>query len=251
MSKKFINIKHVKKFESTPVHLICKNTIFQFPITYSQRKKCEFVPFNIRTRTLLINKMSGGRITGSSVVAMTYNGGLIMGADTLGSYGSLAKYGNFSRLLKINDYTVLGISGDLADFQEIYIILNNLMINDRLFDDGVIKTPKEIHSYLTRLLYHKFLGYVDLRGLSYTDTTLCSGLGAHLARPILRRIQEEKKQLLVESDAYLAIDQCLKVLLYRDCRTINKFEIAVVNAKGVTISEPFLLDTNWDIAQQV
>ena len=39
----------------------------------------------------------------------------------------------------------------------------------------------------------------------------------------------------------------VQVLYYRDCRTINKIQVAVVTeATGVAVSEPFALETKWD-----
>lgn len=40
-----------------------------------------------------------------------------MAADTLISYGSLARYHNVDRVFKINEHTILGAGGDYADFQ--------------------------------------------------------------------------------------------------------------------------------------
>jgi 20S proteasome subunit beta 7 len=54
-------------------------------------------------------------VTGSSVAAFVFNGGVILAADVLGSYGSLAKYRNLPRIHQVNDRTVLALSGDLSD----------------------------------------------------------------------------------------------------------------------------------------
>ena len=56
-------------------------------------------------------------VTGSSVLGLKFDGGVMMAADTLGSYGSLARYRNCSRVLKVNSSTVLAAGGDYADFQ--------------------------------------------------------------------------------------------------------------------------------------
>ena len=53
----------------------------------------------------------------SSVLAMKYDGGVVIAADTLGSYGSLARFTEIERVLKVNETTVLGAGGDFADFQ--------------------------------------------------------------------------------------------------------------------------------------
>jgi len=57
--------------------------------------------------------------SGTSVLAIKYNGGVVFAADTLGSYGSLARYRNCERLLKVNESTMIGCMGDYADFQHL------------------------------------------------------------------------------------------------------------------------------------
>ena len=39
----------------------------------------------------------------------------------------------------------------------------------------------------------------------------------------------------------------MQVCYYRDKNSINKFQIAKVNADGIDICEPFALETNWDL----
>ena len=65
--------------------------------------------------------------TGTSVLGMKFNGGVVIAADTLGSYGSLARFKNLSRIMKINDSTVLGAGGDYADFQHLTSVLDQKM----------------------------------------------------------------------------------------------------------------------------
>lgn len=55
--------------------------------------------------------------TGTSVLALRFNGGVIVAADTLGSYGSMAMFRDCDRVMRVNDSTVLGGGGDYADFQ--------------------------------------------------------------------------------------------------------------------------------------
>lgn len=56
-------------------------------------------------------------MTTTSVLGIKFKDGVVLAADMLGSYGSLARFRNCSRLLNINQQTVLGSSGDFADFQ--------------------------------------------------------------------------------------------------------------------------------------
>jgi 20S proteasome subunit beta 7 len=44
----------------------------------------------------------------------------------------------------------------------------------------------------------------------------------------------------------------MRVLFYRDCRALNRIQIAKVDQEGdVLISEPYELDTQWDSASFV
>ena len=93
--------------------------------------------------------------TGSSVLAMKYDGGVIMAADTLGSYGSLARFTEISRVLKVNDTTVIAAGGDYADFQFLSDIIKQKQIDEECCDDGQVLKPRALHCWLTRVLYNR------------------------------------------------------------------------------------------------
>lgn len=72
----------------------------------------------------------------------------------------------------------------------------------------------------SRLAYTcSFLGVVDMLGSSFTDNTVATGFGLHLAQPILRKEWTES-MTVVEGKKLL--EECMKVLYYRDGRTINR-----------------------------
>lgn len=62
--------------------------------------------------------------TGTSVVGITFKDGVMIASDTLASYGSLARYRNIDRIMKVNDNIILGAGGDYADFQHIKNIIH-------------------------------------------------------------------------------------------------------------------------------
>lgn len=66
-------------------------------------------------------------VTGTSVLGVKFTGGVIIAADMLGSYGSLARFRKISRLMKVNDTTVLGASGDYADYQYMKQIIEQMV----------------------------------------------------------------------------------------------------------------------------
>lgn len=65
--------------------------------------------------------------TVGSVLGLVYDGGIMISADMVGSYGSLARYRDCPRLMKINDGVALGAAGDYADFQYLRDIIEQKM----------------------------------------------------------------------------------------------------------------------------
>ena len=64
-------------------------------------------------------------VTGTSVLGIVFNGGVMIAADMLGSYGSMAMMRNMPRVFKVNNSTIIGASGDLADFQFLHQIIQD------------------------------------------------------------------------------------------------------------------------------
>ena len=49
-----------------------------------------------------------------------------------------------------------------------------------------------------------------------------------------------------EGEARALLEDCMKVLFYRDCRAASRIQLAKVSSEGVLISEPYELETSWD-----
>lgn len=203
-------------------------------------------------------------VTGTSVIGVKYDGGVMMVADTLGSYGSLARFKDLRRIIGVGESTLVGAGGEYSDFQEIGDMLNKLVIRDKCANDGSAIKASEIHSYLTRVMYQRrnkgnplynsiivggfkggegFLGTVDSIGTSYTEDFIATGYGGHLGTPILR---DEWRADMTEAEARELLSKCMRVLYYRDCRAINKMTFSKVTAEGPVVMEPESLDTKWD-----
>ena len=69
---------------------------------------------------------------------------------------------------------------------------------------------------------HSFLAYVDLLGTTFSAPTLATGYGAHLAQPLMRKAVEGREGLISRQEAEELADRCMRVLFYRDARSINK-----------------------------
>lgn len=68
-----------------------------------------------------------------------------------------------------------------------------------------------------------FLAYVDLLGTTYEDNTIATGYGAYIALPLLREVVDKKGvENITEEDARKILMESMKVLFYRDARSLNK-----------------------------
>merc|ERR1711998_174124 len=117
-------------------------------------------------------------------------------------------------------------------------------------DDGGEMSPSQIHSYLSRVMYNRrtkvnplynqlviggydakkktgYLGAVDMYGSTFKENIVATGYGMYMALPLLRKSHSPDME---EKDARALLEKCMTVLFYRDCRTINKYNIAKVTA---------------------
>lgn len=204
-------------------------------------------------------------VTGTTVLGIKYAGGVMLAADTLASYGSLARYKDVRRLQTVNANTLIGASGEMSDFQSLQEMLVKMNQEDINQDDGYSRSPVEYFNYLRAIMYQRrnkmnplwnqlliagytdkpFLGYVDLIGTAYEEDFIATGFGAYLAMPLIR---ERWSADMDEGEARALLEDCLRVLYYRDCRASSRIQIAKATAEGVLISEPFELTTDWETA---
>jgi 20S proteasome subunit beta 7 len=133
-----------------------------------------------------------------------------------------------------------------------------------------------LHKYLSKLLYsrrnnfdplwnqilvagldssdHPFLASVDMRGTAFTSPSLATGFGAALAQPIMRRYAEteEAAAQLSREEAVKIVKECMKVLFYRDARSLDRYSLAVVTKQGVEISENEQVEQqSWAFAERI
>lgn len=205
-------------------------------------------------------------VTGGSVVALKYAGGVMVGADTLASYGSLARYEDVTRMAPVgtaND-TLVAAGGDYSDYQYIIKIIEAKSVQDFALDDGATLPPSALHNWLTRVMYQRrskmdplwnsvvvagfrdgksYLGASDMYGSQYEENFAASGLGRHLAIPMLRKQWRED---MGEAEARKLLEDCMRVLFYRDTRASANITVGKVDATGCSVSEPFMLETYWE-----
>ncbi|KXL48787.1 MAG: hypothetical protein FE78DRAFT_141282 [Acidomyces sp. 'richmondensis'] len=217
-------------------------------------------------------------VTGTSVLSIRYKDGVVIAADNLASYGSLARFTDVRRLKKFNRKAVVGFGGDVSDMQYLDRLLQSLNTEENYADDGGagLMTAKNLHTYLSKVMYKRrsefnplwnailvagldetdrpFAAYVDLLGTTFSAPTLATGFGAHLAQPILRRLVPDEKasEELTREAAVEAVRECMKVLFYRDARSMDRYSIAVIDKSGVDIREDEKLEEqSWAFADRI
>lgn len=192
------------------------------------------------------------------------------------SYGSLARFSDVKRLRTFADTSVVGFGGDVSDMQ----YLDRLLISLDTEESYSTSSPSgeashtlnahNLHTFLAKVFYKRrsdfnplwnqvlvagldgdgkpFLASADLLGTTFSAPSLATGFGAHLAQPLLRKVapSEEAAAALSKEEAVDAIKESLKVLFYRDARSMDKYSIAVVTKDGITLKEDEKLENqSW------
>ncbi|GAV08711.1 hypothetical protein RvY_18368 [Ramazzottius varieornatus] len=215
----------------------------------------------------------GPSVSGTAVIGVAFKDGIVLAADTVGSYGTLCKIRTVPRLLKVNKNTVLAMSGDYADFQFIEQHIGKQSIRDFNSDDGYEWSPKSLHSWLTRVLYNArskidplwnsyvvggyetetnrpYLGGLTMLGISYTSPYVATGFGRFIAQPFLAD-QVEKNPELDEKTARVAAIHALRLLYYRNRESSNKYQLAVVTKDNAVVEPVKEFETAWDTALMI
>ncbi|KAF2015937.1 proteasome component PRE4 [Aaosphaeria arxii CBS 175.79] len=217
-------------------------------------------------------------VTGTSVIAVKFKDGVVIAADNLASYGSLARFTDVKRLRKFNDQVVVGFGGDVSDMQYLDRLLNSLDIRQNYSggDAEDALNAKNLHTYLAKVMYKRrsdfnplwnhlliagldgdskpFLASADLLGTTFSSPTLATGFGAHLAQPILRRTipDEASVENVSQEEAVELVKESMKVLFYRDARSMDKYSIAVITKDGVELKESEKLENqSWAFAERI
>ncbi|KAJ5894405.1 proteasome subunit beta type-7 [Penicillium taxi] len=219
---------------------------------------------------------SSPAVTGTSVIGVKFNGGVVLATDNLASYGSLARFTDVKRLRVFGDKAVVGFGGDVSDMQHIDRLLESIDIRENYSNHGNMLNAKNLHTYLAKVFYKRrsdfnplwnhvlvagfdaegnpFLSSADLLGTTFSGPHLATGFGAHLAVPILRRLFPEEKPIeeITKEQAVAALKDCLKVLFYRDARSTDKYSIAVISQDGIELHEDEQIESqSWAFAERI
>jgi 20S proteasome subunit beta 7 len=149
-------------------------------------------------------------------------------------------------------------------------LLNSLDIEEAYSSSGHNLNAKNLHTYLSKVFYKRrsdfnplwnqvlvagldddkkpFLASADLLGTTFSAPSLATGFGAHLAQPLLRKVAPDEiaASKLSKEQALAAVKESMKVLFYRDARSLDKYSIAIVTAEGIDLKEDEKLENqSW------
>ena len=162
-------------------------------------------------------------------------------------------------------------------------LLLELDIDEQYGSEGHELDARQLHTYLSKVMYKRrtdinplwnailvagvegmkgvgagpkpFLASVDLLGTTFAAPTLATGYGAHLAQPLLRKLAEDEKDVpnITREQAVGAVKEALKVLFYRDARSLDRYSIAVVTMDGgIELKEDEKLENqSWAFADRI
>ena len=165
----------------------------------------------------------------------------------------------------------------MADMQYLDRLLLSLDIDENYSSLGHDLSARNLHTYLSKVMYKRrsdinplwnqvlvagmdsddqpFLSSVDLLGTTFSAPTLATGFGAHLAQPLLRKVVDDETNLksITREQAVNAVKECMKVLFYRDARSMDKYSIAVITKQsGVELKQDEQLEgQSWAFAEMI
>lgn len=208
-------------------------------------------------------------VYGTNAISFKFRDGIIMGVDTGATYGGVSM-GNMQRVFRITENCIAAFSGLLSDIQ----FLKKLLVDELESDDTRKMDPQGIHKMVQRILYSKrsqgrpmmvsvivcgvnhkknnvfettdgagrMIGVVNSKGNFWFDSSAALSFSSNFVLPILR---ERNLDDLSKEEAVALMEECFKVLCYKDCRSTNKIQIAIAGSDNVEIFDPYCIRTDW------
>ncbi|GFE55483.1 20S proteasome subunit beta 7 [Babesia ovis] len=208
-----------------------------------------------------------GYVTGSAVVGMKFDGGVLLAADTKYSYGRQNRSNNVQRIEALSKDAIFCTSGDAADHQYLTQLLQATVKSEMLDNNNDHASchlgAEELHNYLSRVFYARrskmnplwnsaivaghskgvsFVGYADMYGTQYKEDFVVTGMGKYFAIGPLR---EKHNVNMSREDARSLAIECMNLLFLRDCSAGDRIQIAYVTDRGVEFEEPIQLTAEW------
>lgn len=210
-------------------------------------------------------------ITAINAIAFKYKNGVIAALDTGTCYGT-TRFSNTQRIFKPTKDCVCLFTGVLSDIE----FLKKFVKQELESEEDRTMDPQGIHKMIQRILYQKrsegtplpvqvivcglnkkqntifsntdekgrMIGAINSKGNFWFESSIALSFSSHLSLPILRNFDSEQ---LEKEDAVKLMEECFRILCYKDCRSTNQIQMAVIDEQGVSISEPYSVRTDWMI----
>eukprot|EP01055_Gregarina_sp_Pseudo9_P002739 Gregarina_sp_Pseudo_9__2738@NODE_2981_length_794_cov_100_350993_g2722_i0_p1_GENE_NODE_2981_length_794_cov_100_350993_g2722_i0NODE_2981_length_794_cov_100_350993_g2722_i0_p1_ORF_typecomplete_len221_score25_07Proteasome/PF00227_26/1_3e22_NODE_2981_length_794_cov_100_350993_g2722_i065727 len=200
-------------------------------------------------------------ITGASIIAAKYAEGVMMATFT-SLYGGQPIL-EIDRIHTLGDGTLVGASGNHADYQEALYTLNGQQQQDALWLRGLEKNAYEWRNMMQAQLYQQrnkiapswismlfagfkddapYLGLVDYYGTAIDGDFFCPGLGHYFSVPDLAK---NWKPDMNEEECRQMLTRCLR-LMVRNLKTVtHQVQFAKITRKERVIEAPTPIRPFW------
>lgn len=207
----------------------------------------------------------------SNAISFKFKDGIISGVDTGVTYGSVSMK-NVQRVYKITDSCHVTFSGLVSDIQNLISLLSLELEKDSNYP----VSPQGIHKMIQRILYMKrseanpiwvsaivcginkkenkefnstddlgrIIGAVNSKGSFWFDDCVALSFSSNVVLPILR-----SKDLtnMSKEEAIQLMEECFRILCYKDCRATNRIHIGILTSSGLEMSDAYCIKTDWKI----
>lgn len=200
------------------------------------------------------------------IVAVKYDGGIVLASDTNVTYGKSIKFANVTHFAELTPTCVLAASGDVGDFQQLLDIVTSMVREEQCKSGSDTLAPSEIYTYVKRFLYQRrtnmkplvlvavvaginrdgtsFLACADLYGTAWEDDVVCTSIAAHMKGLQLDRAVNRSRDEVVR-----AIGDVWRALKVRYVLSSGEVEILDVSRDGIQRLEKLTIPSGYQICE--
>lgn len=218
-------------------------------------------------------------MTGSTVMAVAYQGGVAIATDRSVFYGNMERLQKNTRQYRVNDHCIVSFSGDFADFQWLQNLIERKQLEIQRGDRKQYLEPKMVHSFLTALFYQRrskldplwltivvcgmqstefkeneyepFIGIVNMYGVAYTNKYVATDFGAFLLQQMIEtRVKGTKDGILSKEEAIEILKLAMEITICRHSRTGKSYDITTIDVEGTKFGSPVTVTGDWTIAEK-
>ena len=89
---------------------------------------------------------------------------------------------------------------------------------------------------------NKYLAYIDMYGTLIEADYSVTGMAQYFCKVLLASYA---KPDMTEAQARQVLEECMRVLIYKDARASERVQFCTITPKGVAIEKPIEIKSNW------